>query len=187
MLQLPGTDPINDPARLWQLQCELLGMAEKLFGPRDTSFKICQPEFRPDGPRIRFTPDNTGVYAELSPNGRLYWPTVLYELAHETVHLLNPGLLGTENNLEEGVAVAYSIYALRQYHVPDSEIDKYPKMEQYKCALKLANCLPEGALKSAGRIRREVGRLSDATSDDLRGLYCGLEPSIAEKLASKFT
>ena len=46
----------------------------------------------------------------MSDNGRFYWPTVVYELAHETVHLLNPVFLGEANYLEEGVAVAFSLH-----------------------------------------------------------------------------
>ena len=88
-MQLPVTEPLNDPPGLWALQLELLDIAELLLGGRDQSKTIYQPQFASGIPCIRNTPNLDGAYVELSPNGRFYWPTVLFEMAHETVHLLD--------------------------------------------------------------------------------------------------
>ncbi len=187
MLQLPGTDPINDPEYLWALQEKLLAMVKESCGERDQSFDIFRPQFCKNGPNTRIEYSPRGVYAQLGYSGRFSWPIVVYQLAQETVHFLNPVKWCEVNYLEEGVSIAFSIHAQKQFK--DCNIEPNPDNEKdrkYACAYSLVKQLPDGALESARRIRQKVGRLSDATSDDLRGLYCGLEPSIAEKLASKF-
>ena len=107
-LTLPSTLlPREDPSAAWSLQLQLLRLAEDTLGPRDASKTIFQPVFADYGPYIRNTPNLDGAFAELSRNAEVFWPTTLYELAHETVHLLNPRP-GTGNWLGEGIAVAFS-------------------------------------------------------------------------------
>ena len=118
-----------------------------------------------NGPQLRNTPDLDGAYVELSPNGRFYWPTVVFEMAHETVHLLNP-VPGNTNNLEEGVAVAFSLHVQPSY-----EISVPVCMRSYEYALMLANSLPGGALTAAKAIRHQVGALSAATTECLAELF----------------
>ena len=82
--------PREDPSALWSVQLQLLSLAEDTLGPRDISKVIYQPIFTDHDPNIRNTPNLDGAFAELSRNAEGYWPTVAKELAHETVHLLNP-------------------------------------------------------------------------------------------------
>ena len=177
-----STAPIDDPVRVWALQLELMAIAEALFGPRDVSYQLYQPQFYEWGPNVRFTYDGSGVYSELSNNGRRFWPTVLFEMAHETVHLLNPGILGTANYLEEGVAVAFSLHAQTLYGV-DVHV---PSIPSYIYALELVDMLPGDILSDAALIRREVGRFSKVTPEDLLGLYPELDSHLAVELTSKF-
>ena len=107
-MRLSATEPLNDPVGLWSLQLELMSTAEAVLGPRDSSKRIYQPQFTDNGPLLRNTPAMDGAYVELSRAGQSYWPTVAFEMAHETVHLLNP-VAGDANNLEEGVAVAFFV------------------------------------------------------------------------------
>ena len=90
VIQLPETMPREAPEALWTLQLELLSMAESILGHRDIRKKIYSPQFSDEGPCIRNTPNLDGAFAELSRVGECYWPTVVFEMAHETVHLLNP-------------------------------------------------------------------------------------------------
>ena len=108
------SSPGQDPSGLWSVQLQLLKLAEDTLGPRDISKTIFQPAFVDDGPHIRNTPNLHGAFVEVSRNADGCWATVVNELVHETVHLLNPKL-GVGTWLSEGIAVAFSNYAQRQF------------------------------------------------------------------------
>ena len=180
-MRLPQSDPREDPSSLWALQLDLLAKAESSLGMRDTTKKIYQPQFTDDGPLIRNTPTLDGAFAELSRNGESYWPTVVFELAHETVHLLDP-IPGNTNNLEEGVAVAFSIGVQPAYGVKFQQ----PTMKSYIDVLQLVCALPGGPLVAGRRVRERVDRLSDATEQDLRTLFPRIDEEVLNKLAARF-
>ena len=179
-MPLPATQPVNDPAGLWSLQLELLGMAESVLGPRDASKKIYQPQFTDEGPQLRNTPDLDGAYVELSRNGQRYWPTVVFEMSHETVHLLNP-IPGNTNNLEEGVAVAFSLHVQPSYgiNIPVT-------MPSYLYALRLVRALPGNPVEAAARVRRQVASLSAATPQSLADLFPEVDGGVLANLAGGF-
>ena len=179
-MNLPSTDPQDDTVARWELQLELLAWAEQLYGPRTPSYRLCKPQFHDKGPQTRFTCDGRGVCAELGPKARRDWAFAVFQLAHETVHLLDPVVRGKANNLEEGVAVAFSFYVQPRY-----EIDIQTSEEPYVRAHALVSTLPGGHL-ATGRIRREVGRLSAVTAENLLGLFPDLAPDIASALTCKF-
>ena len=180
MKRFPDTDPRDDPAALWTLQQELLSLAESALGPRNTSKTIFQPQFHDDGPQIRNTPSLDGAFVELSRNGERYWPTVVFEMAHETVHLLDP-IPGGANNLEEGVAVAFSLWVQPIYG-----FQMGTKMESYLFALELVRKLPESPLEAGKRIRDHVGTLSRCNERHLATLFPNVEQEILKVLASDF-
>ena len=179
-MPLPATQPVNDPAGLWALQLELLTMAESLLGPRDASKKIYQPRFTDQGPQLRNTPGLDGAGVELSRNGQRYWPTVVFEMSHETVHLLNP-IAGNTNNLEEGVAVAFSLHVQPSYGISIPVA-----MPSYLYALRLVQALPAGPLAAAARVRRQLGSLSAATPQCLAELFPEVDGGVLAKLAEGF-
>ena len=131
-------------------------------------------------PQLRNTPDLDGAYAELSRNGQHYWPTAVFEMSHETVHLLNP-IPGNTNNLEEGVAVAFSLHVQPSYgiSIPVS-------MPSYLYALQLVQALPGGPLTAAARVRRQVGSLGAATRQCLVGLFPEVDEGVLTNLAKGF-
>ena len=181
-LTLPSTlSPREDPSAVWSLQLQLLRLAEDTLGPRDASKTICQPVFADGGPYIRNTPNLDGAFAELSRNAEGYWPTTLYELAHETVHLLNPKP-GTGNWLAEGIAVAFSAYAQRQYGLEPQNIN----MESYKRSLELVSELPPDPLTAGRRIRVACGSLNNATPDILETLFPTVDPGTLTELCKPF-
>ena len=165
---------------LWSLQLELLSMAESVLGPRDKSKKIYQPKFTDEGPLLRNTPNLDGAFVELSRSGESYWPTVVYEMAHETVHLLDPSP-GNSNNLEEGVAVAFSMDVQLSYG-----INIRPSMPSYRYALQLVWMLPGGPLKAANRVRGRDSALGSATAQLLEKLFPNTDRDMLSKLAEKF-
>ena len=180
MAQFPDTDPINDPAALWTLQQQLLSLAESVLGPRDKSKTILPPHFHDNGPHIRNTVALDGAFVELSRNAEYYWPTAVYEMAHETVHLLNP-ISGDANFLEEGIAVAFSIWVQQLYG-----IHMEPSMESYLRALKLVRMLHPDPLEAGRRIRDHAGALSGCGEHQLSELFPGVKRSVLADLASEF-
>ena len=180
-MQLPQTSPRNDPVALWELQHNLLSIAEAVLGARDTSKKIYQPGFTDDGPHIRNTPELDGAFAELSRNSECYWPTATHEMAHETVHLLNPAP-GNGNYLGEGVAVAFSVYVQTLFGLQPQPIG----LTSYRHALELVGRLPNGPLEAARQVRAAVGALSQVTIQHLVDLFPNVDRETLSNLAAPF-
>ena len=177
---LPDTLPLNDPEGLWSLQLALMVQAETLLGRRDSEKRTYQPQFTAGGPQIRNTPSLDGAYVELSPNGRFYWPTVVFEMAHETVHLLDPRA-GNTNNFEEGVAVAFSLQVQPSYG-----IDVPVTMSSYAYALDLVLRLGDDPFSAGKRARQVMGSLHSATTRQLADLFPRVDVMVLEELAAEF-
>ena len=183
MINFPETTPSDNPTFVWELQLELLNIAESHLGPRDTSKKICQPQFQGDRPNVRHTLSLDGAWAELSIRSSKNWYLLLFEMAHETVHLLNPTLLEESNYLEEGVAVEFSILVQTLYQV---EKVYNPAEEPYIKALSLVHRLPGNPIASARLFRDQVGPLSEASPEELARLFPSVDSGTLQKLAEKF-
>ena len=179
-MRFPHTNPIDDPTTLWALQNELLSLAESFLGPRNSSKKIYQPIFAGDFPCVRNTPDLGGAFVELSRAGECYWPTVVFEMAHETVHLLDP-IVGNTNTLEEGIATAFSVKVQSSYG-----IDILPEKASYIRALLLCRKLPGDPLLAGKRARDIFGALSIITAYQLGQLFPSIEETVLDDLAKPF-
>jgi hypothetical protein len=177
-MRLPDSIPAEDPDSVRALQEFLLQEAERLLWPRNPEKTILPPVFTEGGPMVRNTPDLKGAFAELSFAARTFWPTVVFELAHETVHLLNP-VPRNGNKLEEGVAVEFSIYAQEKLGAP---IIQQPTKGFYLSALQLVRLLPGGVFQAARHIREAHGPLSDVTARQLQALYPEIEIGMIRKL-----
>jgi hypothetical protein len=68
----------------------LLAEAERLYGPRDATYRFAGVRFDPKGPRIQFSPTCDEIWIELSPSTNTYPDQALHQLAHEVSHLLAP-------------------------------------------------------------------------------------------------
>ena len=181
-LTLPtASSPGQDPSALWSVQLQLLELAEDILGPRDGSKIMYRPVFTEAGPNIRNTPNLDGAFAELSRNAEAYWPTAVYELAHETAHLLNP-MPGNGNWLSEGIAVAFADYAQRCYGIEPQSIG----MASYRRALELVSKLFPDALTAGRRIRDACGSLDSATRYILETLFPSADPEILTQLCKPF-
>lgn len=174
---LPG----QDPSALWCVQLQLLKLTEDTFGPRDASKTICQPVFTDHDPNIRNTPSLDGAFAELSRNAETYWPTVVNELAHETLHLLNPKP-GDGTWLSEGMAVAFSNYAQRQFELEPQRVN----MASYRRSLELVSELPPGPLVAGRLIREACGSLDNATRSILETLFPRVDAETLTELCKPF-
>jgi len=118
-----------------------------------------------------------GAFVALSMAASGYWPTVIFELAHETVHLLDP-IAGYTNWLEEGIAVDYSIYAQFLFGLTPLQPEPGPYME----ALQLVRTLPGGSFSAARVIREKIGALSSIKSSQLQDFFPDAEPEVLSQL-----
>ena len=173
--------PDVNPQTINVLQHELLEMAEQQLGQRDRTKIIGVPCFWENNPCIFNIPVGLGATAYLSNHAAGYWPTAVYELAHETVHLLNP-VNGNTNWLEEGVAVAFSLFAMEQCKVPPQNVND----PLYKEALDLAEALPGGAIQAGRNARAAAGALGAVTYEHLKAIAPDIEAFKLQKLASPF-
>jgi len=108
------------------------------LGPRNDTKKIYQPSWDNGGPHIRYTPNKDGAFAELGPNAMSSWKMAVYQLAHETMHLLDQHGGEQAITLEEGVAVRFSLDMLEKYGFDTTGL---PSLKTYKSALALFNQL----------------------------------------------
>ena len=181
-MQLPQTSPRNDPVALWALQQNLLSIAEAALGARDTSKKIYQPGFTDHGPHIRNTPELDGAFAELSRNSECYWPTAIHEMAHETVHLLNP-VPGNGNYLGEGVAVAFSVYVQTLFGVAASA--NSPRFIPTRLGTSSVGSRTARS-EAARQVRAAAGALSQVTAKHLEDLFPDVDRETLSSLAAPF-
>ncbi|MBN2577826.1 MAG: hypothetical protein JXB10_02460 [Pirellulales bacterium] len=183
MLSFPSQRPDSESVAsyLWKVQQDLLDQAERLLGPRDKSKKIYQPVFQDNGPYTINTPNMDGAFAALSRNAAGYWPTVVYELAHETVHLLNP-IEGKTNWFEEGIAVAF---AVEMSHMLTPHPMKPDKDTNYERALVLVKQLPIDCFAAAKIVRSSIGSFSSATVLNLQTLLPEADITLLTELLVK--
>ena len=182
VLTLPAASlPGKTPTGLWSVQLQLLRLAEDILGPMDTSKVIYQPVFADDGPYISNTLNLDGAFAKLSRNAEGYWPAAVNELAHETVHLLNPKS-GAGTWLSEGMAVAFSNYAQRSYGMEPQRINK----ESYRRSLEFALELPPDPLTAGRRIRDACDSLDNATPSILETLFPSVDSETLTELCKPF-
>jgi hypothetical protein len=171
--------PSQQPEKVWLLQQVLLCWAEQLMGPRSEDYRICRPTFAQGGSRLRFSVDLSAVWAELSPNAAGYWPTLVFELAHETIHLLNP-IQGYTNVLEEGIATEFQSIvapALSGVQIP-IPLTSYLEAQADVWLLKV-NAFEAGRL-----VRQRCEALGKATTAALCALFPMVGAEVAAKLAS---
>ena len=192
-MQLPSTKPRDDPVNLWALQLELLERAKSILGPHDPSKKICQPKFvDKSNSTIGNPPTFNPTWVELTRKAECNWKKVVTEMAHETVHLLNPVLKKDGKTLEEGMAVKFSLCVQDFYSIND--ILDPVQDKPYWNALDLVKELPDDPLDSGRQIREEVGAriservggLSAATLQDLKKLFPKVNRTVLSDLGQVF-
>jgi hypothetical protein len=179
-LSFPLERPDASPSAVWGIQNILLTEAERSLGPKDPAKLVYQPIFSKDGPHIIVHNTEDGAYANLSLNAAGFWPTAVYELAHETVHLLNP-VKGPASVLEEGVA---ETFALRMGEKLGGFKQSSP--ECYKNACDAVALLGSDVLASGKTIREKCGSLSQVSTVALKNLFPSAQQSLLELLVKKF-
>ena len=160
---------------------QMLEIVENEFGPRDKNYTILGVEFRDGIPQTWFPKNCGNVIIQLSREAMQEPVRALYQLAHESVHLLDPHPGGGTNVLEEGAATRFSFDYITQlgysYRVSDKRYDEASRLVE-----KLVSVRPD-ALKE---LRRLHGPLRSVTAAQIRGVSPELEGSVAERLAQDF-
>ena len=187
---LPNTRPEDDNEALLKLQEDLLLWAEDLFGERDKNWHILPPMFESGHPHTFYVDHDTINLIKVKIGGRARdkWTFALYQMAHEVIHLLNPRRGCNANNLEEGVASAFSYYVQRRCGIVKPRFVEH-NHPAYKYVHKLMSRLPCGDIAAAKRIRREMpagSPFSSVTSVSLQRIFPTIETEHAEELARKF-
>ena len=164
---------------------ELLAVAEQRFGPRDTSWSIGAVEIDPNGPHLN--PDAVEMVATVCVNEYVnnHLPNLYSQIAHEVIHLLNPGPQ-VVNYLEEGVACIFQDRII---------VDKFGNDELqhqlnyrdtgYRDAKSLAERLRDFDNAAFIEIRRRVGAFHQATPSDLIELFTDLTVDEANQLCTQ--
>lgn len=180
----PNTRPDESPLKMVELQEKLDRCAQQLFGSRKKN--LFPPTFVQGGPNVRNTPDLTGGNAELSLNAAGYWPTAIFELAHETIHLLDPRPGYPECKgaswFEEGLAVHFSLEILKEIGDKNQKVSS----PEYRKAVQLFSRIGGDLYYCASEIRKKAGHFSDATADDFKSVSPNLKEHLAIRLAESF-
>jgi hypothetical protein len=165
--------------------------AEALFGPRDRSFMLLGIEFT-DGPNRLVYPNtrHDQIIIQLSNESRDHRDQALFQLAHETVHVLSPVDVGTTTALEEGLATYFSLTAPNfadPTYAQRGEATLTGKFQAYRDALNDVRALLSVDRKVIGRIRRANRLFASITAKRLRKAAPHCSTEVANRLTRTFT
>ena len=165
---------------------DMLQEAEKLFGKRDYCYTPIGVEFY-DGemPMVWYPGDCKHckhVAIRLLATAENNCCQALYQLAHETVHLLSPTGGSNANNFEEGVATWFSNYYLKNNGFSDFSLT----VESYKRPLKIVKpylCKDPCLVKI---IRKKQPSFHKMTVEDLEPVFPCISKEDLDFLVAKF-
>ena len=161
---------------------KIIEEAEVLFGPRDRSYEILEPElFDGDHSYGQYVErKKIKLYLTRSCGDNYYHAS--YTLAHEAIHMLSPVLYGESTMLEEGIATYFSHEYVKRLYGWNVEETGHPK---YDAALHAAAVL---LAKNEFVIRELRTHQFVISKIDARLLIdqAGTEPQLATLLASDF-
>jgi len=161
---------------------QMLEMAEQRFGLRDKSYTILGFEFRAGLPQIWLPGNRKTVIVQLDSSSMNDPNLPLFQMAHQSVHLLAPVLPVHASVLEEGLATYFS----KEYmaaHIGGVWLtgdQKYDRAEVLARKLLLLNA---DAIKA---LRKMVSVISQATAKDILKICPSLSPQLAEQLVVTF-
>ncbi len=192
VLPTSGRPDARDNDNLEKLQYDLLEWAEELFGERDTSWTLLAPDFDECEctPHI-FFPDHKEsklVQIKLGCGARKKWNIVLFQMAHEVIHLLNPRKGCKANNLEEGVACAFSAFVQRRCIIIGADFVR-DNLCAYKYARRLVRRLPQGDIAAAKLIRKEMpagSSFSSVSKVNMQRIFPEIDTHLADELSTTF-
>jgi hypothetical protein len=167
---------------------QMLSEAEELYGHRDLNWTPIGVEFFDcTVPHIWFPGNRNQVAIRLTLSASNDLNEALWQLAHETVHILGPVGTGNANNLEEGVATHF---ALNVSHYTDkSRVPLFRQnLEQtpYHSALQDCEALLQMDPGIINELRKQQPYLSLITAKQMLDVLPSCDRALAERLASRF-
>jgi hypothetical protein len=160
--------------------------AEKIAGPRDMTWTVLGCEFVSDDDPHTWFPHNCDrhVVIRLTRTAERNHGRALYQLAHETIHVLSPrGPSNRAPNLEEGVACVFAIEMVTKY-VKNIGVNYDPgplpedRREAHDDVTKLLAINPV-----AIRVLRAIEpQFSKITPDLIKHIAPGIDDELAQRL-----
>ncbi len=171
-----------------------LSILESIFGPRDSRFVLGTIQHSEEGPCTYFPQQHhfkggcrVDIFISDQP-WELHSPDQgPWQIAHECVHLLDPGILGTCNILEEGLATWFQNEP--KYHTEQVQryISKHARnTPRYLEAQKLVRSSLPDILHAVKELRGSRVRIRDIKADMLGALLPGVELGTIERLCARF-
>ena len=171
---------------------------ERMFGRFDSAFFVSSikgPRNEVDCPEVYF-PDRyrrdgacrVEIRISADPWRHCLRGQAAWQVAHETVHLLNPVELGHAAVLEEGLATWFQDEpefhddVVKQFIAAGKAIHT-PAYEEARDLVR--ECMP-GIIPAVRRIRGSGSRLSEITADQLRPFLPGVSGNAIERICRKF-
>jgi len=161
---------------------QILEEAEALFGPRDRSYEILEPEIF-DGDHTHgeyIQRKKIKLYVSRRSADNYYYAS--YDLAHEAIHMLSPVFYGEATILEEGLATYFShryVKRLYGWNIERSPDRKYDAAMRAAAVLMAKN---ESAIKELRARQPVISKINARMLVEVTGI----EPRLARFLASDF-
>lgn len=192
-LQVQGVVPLtHDFGGAPMLACQfkrMLQLAECRFGRRDTSCTIRGVEFIEGDPQIHYPSDCRHLVIRLGHQCLSQPDRAVFQLAHETIHLLDPTTSQQVTVLEEGLATHFQLKYMAEHYPPDWPrliSDWEEQLGSYASARSLVEQLLEEDSHAIKRMRAKSLKLSQITAEQIQDTCSGLAHGAARDLASKF-
>jgi hypothetical protein len=169
---------------------KMLSEAEELYGRRDMDWTPIGVEFfAGDVPRICVFPGGRKhVLIRLTLAALNDLDEALWQLAHETVHVLGP-VEGNTNNLEEGVATHFALsvppydtsrVTLFRQSVEQTASPYRSPLRDYEALLQIDS----GVIK---KLRKQQPYLSLVTAKQILDVLPSCDPTLAVRLVDRFS
>lgn len=171
-------------------------LLEGMFGRFDTRFvfgSFKRSSSTADTPQLAFRCPyhrNGGcvvdIHTSSEPWDHCWWNQAAWQVAHETVHLIDPVEYGKANVLEEGLATWFQLERSFHCQLVQDYIDRgfAPNAKYAEAKALVRACMPD-LVPAVKQLRDSGVRISDITADLLRR-QLDVEGTTLEQLCRKF-
>ena len=171
-----------------------LAILESIFGPRDPRFVFNTIRMSDESPSTHFPGGfhfrgdcRVDIFITRWPWEHCSPDQGPWQIAHECVHLLDPGKFGSTNVLEEGLATWFQNEPSYQDELVRCYIAKNEKpLPAYADAEKLVRSSLPGILNAVKALRAVGVRIRDIKADMLASLLPSTETETLERLCTRF-